>query len=167
MIILWLYSTILSKISTHWGRVTHICVGNLTIIGSDNGLSLGRRQSIIWTNPGILLIGHLGTNFNEILLQIYTFSFTKMHLKLSSGKWPPFCLGLNVLTHCSLVTAHGTIELDHHRFRIVARRRFGAKPLLKPMLSHCQLDPKEHNWMITNLKDKTFHSREFTGKKCL
>ena len=24
---------------THWGRVTHICVGNLTIIGSDNGLS--------------------------------------------------------------------------------------------------------------------------------
>ena len=35
---------------THWGRVTHICVGNLTIIGSDNGLSPGRRQAIIWTN---------------------------------------------------------------------------------------------------------------------
>ena len=32
---------------THWGRVTHICVGNLTIIGSDNGLSPGRRQAII------------------------------------------------------------------------------------------------------------------------
>ena len=28
----------------HWGRVTHICVRNLTIIGSDNGLSpLGGR----------------------------------------------------------------------------------------------------------------------------
>ena len=24
---------------THWGRATHICVGNLTIIGSDNGLA--------------------------------------------------------------------------------------------------------------------------------
>ena len=24
---------------THWGRVTHICVSKLTIIGSDNGLS--------------------------------------------------------------------------------------------------------------------------------
>ena len=26
---------------THWGRVTHICVSELTIIGSDNGLSPG------------------------------------------------------------------------------------------------------------------------------
>ena len=42
---------------THWGRVTHICVNILTIIGSDNGLSPGRRQAIIWTNAGILLIG--------------------------------------------------------------------------------------------------------------
>ena len=32
---------------THWGRVTHICVGKLTIIGSDKGLSPGRRQAII------------------------------------------------------------------------------------------------------------------------
>ena len=31
---------------THWGRVTHICVGKL-ILGSDNGLSPGRRQAII------------------------------------------------------------------------------------------------------------------------
>ena len=29
--------------------MTHICVGNLAIIGSDNGLSLGRRQLVIWT----------------------------------------------------------------------------------------------------------------------
>ena len=49
---------------THWGRETHICVGKLTIIASDNGLSPGRRQAIIWTNAGILLIGPLGTNFN-------------------------------------------------------------------------------------------------------
>ena len=84
---------------THWGRVTHICVGNLTIIGSDNGLSPGRRQAIIWTNAGILLIKPLGTNFSEILIEINTFSFKKIHLKMSSGKWQPFCLGLNVLTY--------------------------------------------------------------------
>ena len=47
---------------THWGRVTHICVGKLAMIGSDNGLSPARRQAIIWTNAGILLIGPLGTN---------------------------------------------------------------------------------------------------------
>ena len=84
---------------THWGRVTHICIGNLTIIGSDDGLSPGRRQDIIWTNAGIVLIGTLGTNFNEILIKIDTFSFKKIHLKMSSGKWRPSCLGLNVLTH--------------------------------------------------------------------
>ena len=82
---------------THWGRVTHICVGNLTIIGSDNGLSPGRRQAITWTYAGILLIGPLGTNFSEMLIEIHTFSFKKIHLKMSSGKWRPFCLGLNVL----------------------------------------------------------------------
>ena len=65
---------------THWGRVTHKCVSKLTIIGSDNDLSPGRRQAIIWTNAGILLIGPLGTNFSEILIEIYTFSFKKIHL---------------------------------------------------------------------------------------
>ena len=83
---------------THWGRATHICVSELTIIGSDNGLSPGRRQAIIWTNDGILSIGPLGTNFSEILFGIQTFSFNKMHLKMSSAKWRPFFLGLNVLT---------------------------------------------------------------------
>ena len=29
-----------SQLLTHWGRVMHICVGNLTIIGSDNGCHL-------------------------------------------------------------------------------------------------------------------------------
>ena len=75
----------------------HICVSKQTIIGSVNGLSPGRRQAIIWTNAGILLIGPLGTKFNEILIEIQIFSFKKMHLKMSSGKWRSFCLGLNVL----------------------------------------------------------------------
>ena len=38
---------------THWGRVTHICIGKLTSIASDNGLSPGRRQAIIWNIAGI------------------------------------------------------------------------------------------------------------------
>ena len=71
-----------------------ICVGNLTIIGSKNGLSPGRCQAIIWINAGILLIGPLGTNF----IGIQTFSFKKMHLKMSSADWRSFCLGLNVLS---------------------------------------------------------------------
>ena len=44
------------------------------------------RQAIIWTNAEVLLIGHLGTNFSEILIEIKTFSFKKIHLKMSSAK---------------------------------------------------------------------------------
>ena len=77
--------------------MTHICVSKLTTTGSDNGLSPDRRQAIIRTNAGILLIGPLGTNFSEILIEIHIFSFKKMHFKMSSAKWRPFCLGLNVL----------------------------------------------------------------------
>ena len=72
------------------------------IIGLDNGLSPVRRQAIIWTNTGILLIGRLGTNFNEILIGIPTFSFKKLHLKTSSAKWRLFCFGFNELMQRTL-----------------------------------------------------------------
>ena len=42
----------------------------------------GRRQAIIWANPGILLIAPLGINFNEIFIEFNIFSFKKMHLKM-------------------------------------------------------------------------------------
>ena len=87
----------MAELLTHWGRVTHIYAIKLIIIGSCNGLSPERRQAIIWTNAWILLIGTLGTNFSQILSEIHTFSFKKMHLKMSSVKWRPFCFGLNGL----------------------------------------------------------------------
>ena len=99
---------------THWGRVTHICVSKLTIIDSDNGLSPGRRQAIIWTNAGISLIGPLGTNFSETLIEILTFSFKKMRMKVSSAKRRPFCLGLNVLTLLMLETEYSGFGGQYH-----------------------------------------------------
>ena len=78
--------------------MTHICVSKLTIIGSDNGLPPDRRQAIICTNAGIWLIRTLGTNFSEILGEIHSFSFKKMHLKMSSAKGRLFSPGLNVLS---------------------------------------------------------------------
>ena len=93
--------------------MTHICVGNLTIIGSDNGLSPGRRQAITWTNVGILLIGPLGTNFSEIYIEILTFPFKKMRLKVSSAKWRPLCLGLNVSTKASeILPSNMNVKVD-------------------------------------------------------
>ena len=98
----WTLAALNDSLLTHWGRVMHICVSKLTSIVSDNGLSPGWRQAIIWTNAGILLIGPLGTNSSEILIGIRTFWFKKM----SSGKWRPFCFGLNVST-----------SNDHHIYR--------------------------------------------------
>ena len=104
----------------------------------DNGLSPERRQAIIWTNAGILLIGPLGTNFSEILIEIYTFSFKKRHLKMSSGKWRPFCLGLNVLTHWCLVIHACANESGHHGFR-----HNGVKSLPEPVMSFRRLHFRE------------------------
>ena len=98
---------------THWGRVTHICVGKVTIIGSDNGLSPDRRQAIIWTNAGILSIGPLGTKFSEILIAIHVFSFKEMHLKMSSVKWRPSCLGPIVLNKIIWVSMVATSSPSH------------------------------------------------------
>ena len=82
---------------THWGRVTHICVSKLNIIGSDIGLAPTRLQATGY-NTGILLIWPSGTNFSEMLIELHTFSFKKMHVKMSSVKRQPFCLSLNVLS---------------------------------------------------------------------
>ena len=90
----------------------HICICKLTVIGSDNGLSPDRRQAITWTNAGLLLIGPLGTNFSEILIEILSFSFKKRRLNVSSAKRRPFCLDLNVLRHpCN--DEHNNDATDH------------------------------------------------------
>ena len=72
-----------------------MCVSNLIIIGSDNGLSPARHQAI--SESMLDYCYPLGTNFSEILIEILTFSFKEMRLKVSFAKWWPFCLGLNVL----------------------------------------------------------------------
>ena len=100
---------------THLGRVTQICVSKLTTIGSDNGLSPGRRQAIIWTNAGILLIGPFGTILSELLIEINTVSFNKMHLKMSSAKWCLFRLGLN------------DVMLLQHRSHVIQVQSFARK----------------------------------------
>ena len=135
-----------SSLVTHWGQVTHICVSKLTTtIGSDNGVSPGRRQAVIWTNDGILLIGHLGTNFSEILIGIHismvscqkgptrhayawqigpfwqdTFDvFIKKCIKTLSAKWRPFCPGLNVSSGWLVASS----------------------PIPVPVLANCKLGP--------------------------
>ena len=137
---------------------------NLSIIGPDIGISPGRRQAIIWTNAGILLIGPWGTNFSEILIGIHTFSFKKIYLKMSSAKWRPFCLSLNVLTHWGRVThiciskriiigSDNGLSPDHCRQAIIWTNA--------PLLLTGPLR-KKLQW---NRKFTCFHSRKWINKK--
>ena len=78
---------------THLPKCHMYAAVNQVSIGSNNGLSPIQCQAIIWTNAGLLSIGPLGTNFSAILIKTQNFSFTKMHLKISSAKSRPFCAG--------------------------------------------------------------------------
>ena len=129
--------------------MTHTCVGNLTIIGSDNGLSPGRRQSITWTNVGILSIGPPGTNLSEKLIDIHTFSFKKIHLKMSSGKWRPICLGLNVIRWISdgwFMYLQGSgyvyVPCSPRSSDIFTTNSLAYVPLLSRFISHI------HRWLL-------------------
>ena len=82
-----LHEPIQSYQSADWDRVTHSYVSKIIVIGSDNGLSPGRRQAIIWTNAEILVLRPLEINFGEILIEVNRFLFKKMNLKMSSAKW--------------------------------------------------------------------------------
>ena len=47
-------------------------------------------------------------------------------------------------------------SVQHTLVQIMACRLFGAKPLSRPMLPYCQLDPKEHISVIFYVKFKVF-----------
>ena len=131
---------------THWGRVKHICISKLTIIASGNGLWPGRRQAIIWTNAGILLIGPLGTNFNEILIEIHIISFKKIHLKMTSGKQWLSCLGLNVLRPiCWALLSHNAQCLWEQYVQSLGLMASGLDFLFACALVHCDNKPLQ-NW---------------------
>ena len=116
--------------------MTHICGSKIIITGSDNDLSPGRRQAMIWTNAGILVIIPLGINFREDLIKINIFSFKKMHAKLSSAKWHLFRLGHNELNIGLQNNTHTqNANRRHTLFRSVVQSRQG-RPWNKKICIH-------------------------------
>ena len=93
--------------------MTHIWITKLTIIVSDNDLSPGQCKDIIWTNAGIS----------------YTFSSQKMHWKMSSGKWRPFCLCLNVLTKDAQGINDKTGDIWREGFMLISHISYFTSPL--------------------------------------
>ena len=135
------------RLEHYWGRVTHICLSKLTIIGSDNALSPGRHQAIIRTNAGILLIGPFGTNFSEMLIKTLTFSLKKTRLKVLSAKWRPFCLGLNVLKHLFL---HSYWNFHWNLFQMV-------QFICHHWLLNKRLSKQSWGWLFETLSHPLWH----------
>ena len=92
------------KMISHWRRFFYKqpvqCVWNSPYFGV---LYIHLSFDNFRTNAGLLWIGSLVTNFSEFLIRNQTFSFNKMHLKMTSAKWQPFCLGLNIFSMCGYI----------------------------------------------------------------
>ena len=101
---------------THRGRVTHICVGNLTIISSENGLPPDRHQAVIWSNAEILFTGPLGMTLGGIAIEILSDSLKKMRLKGLPAKWRLLYVDLNMLNNNTILhTKTSCINCHRHR----------------------------------------------------
>ena len=141
-------------------------VSKLTIIGPDNDLAPGRRQTIIWTNAWILLIQTLGTNFSEKLSKIHAFSFRKMPLEMSSAKWRPFL-------HWKIISIHNV----NVKFRIWVYR-LNISSLLTPesLACHqallCSEVLRIYGWQLTTgansveLDKRPFHPSRLHTTEC-
>ena len=128
---------------TNWGRVTHICVSKLIIIGSDNGLSPDRRQAIVWTNAGILL-KHWGRDEMDAISQT-TFSNAFSWMKIFEHR---------LEFHMKFVPKD-PINNILALVQIMAWGRPGDKPLSESMMvslpTHiCVTRPQWVNWILGN-----------------
>ena len=94
---IWVYNLITIICQMMSVYIQQICVNNLTSVGSDNVLSPGRRQAIIWNNVGRFSNGPWETNFSEILIiNVYIF-IQENAFKNAVRKLVCICLGLNVI----------------------------------------------------------------------
>ena len=96
-----LYTRDASAIMSLRPRVTHTCVGKLTIIGSDNALSPCRRQDISWTNAGITAFAKSNSRFfpDTKIITIIIVQFWWVHKMHASGHFLCEIYWLFALTH--------------------------------------------------------------------
>ena len=112
----------------------------LITIGSDDGLSPGRRQAIIWTNAGTLLM-------SKILGEIHTLSFKEMYLKTLSRNgglfvWASLCeTSLCNFTKAGVFTSTGLSSLSPPETVIVTASGWARGDLLAGALT-----PRSENY---------------------
>ena len=100
---------------------------NWVIIGSSNGLSPVRRQAITRTNAGSLSIWLLGAYCSKLWFGFLSFSFKKVHLKMSSAKWRLFRFGLNGFILCP----------EQFNFRMFSNQSYPYGVMAEKRIPHC------------------------------
>ena len=95
---------------TQWGRAMRICVHKWTTTALDNGLSHSRLQALTRTNARIVFIGHLGTIFIDILIEMHTFSLDKMHFKMSAAKFGHFASASMCWTYICIAMIYWSVD---------------------------------------------------------
>ena len=132
------------KLLTHWGCLKHICVNKQTIIGSDNSLSPGRHQAILWTNGGLLWIGPLGTSVNEISCifireNAFEYVVCKMALILSQ-------LSASICAMFKLRILWASIYYGSWIYKMRVNEWYAGNELM--MNRKCAIDKEvKHNWV--------------------
>ena len=121
-------------------RIYMYASANQNTIGSDYGLLHVRRQAIIWTNAGLLLIGPLGTHFSEIWIKIQHFLYKNAYENIA-------CEMVAILSRHQYVNSsppsavYMRQRIGSALVQVMACRLFGAKPLPNLVLAYCQLEP--------------------------
>ena len=92
-----LWSMSQTKTLIHWGQVMHICVSKLRHHWLRQWLLACLAPNHYFDQCWLVVISPSRTYLNEILLDIQSFIFKKMHLKMLCAKWQPSCPGLKML----------------------------------------------------------------------
>ena len=101
------------------------------------------------------LIRTVGTHFREIWIKIQSISLKKLHSKMLSAKWQPFCSGPNMLKWCiNSLWLGDTIWQYRWGLMIDQVMPGGTKPLPGPMLTYQPSTTK----IILKITDMKFHS---------
>ena len=90
-----------------------------------------------------------------------------MHLTISSARWQLFCPDLSVINSSPPSATYMRQWTGSALVQIMACCLIGAKPLSKPMLGYCQLDPYEQTSVKSNQNTKLFiHENAFENIVC-
>ena len=121
-------------------------------------------------------IGILQTNLTDIWIQIQSFLFNKMHLKISSAKWKLFCHSLNILKYYAwhdIIVQHVQFIWGVWCFKVLFLPSHQSssfsdefRDLLQPVFENPTGCPLKHSDKMADILQTAFSKFIFLNKDC-